>query len=145
MGAGAGHWIGVAAFGLLLAARPALAAEPNDEEAHAPSAVLVRPLVPTPAAAAGVSRVKPERSGFAEAGLAVSIVELPAQGVQLGPQQRRHHAISFATEQPKKFLRSLGVEATDCSTQFRFPSRLRQSNQGIKYEVQGQARFVCNF
>jgi hypothetical protein len=145
MGAGAGRWIGVAAFGLLLAALPAFAAEPNEDKAREPSAVLVRPLAPAAAAAAGLPRVKSLRSGFAEAGPGVSVVELPPHGVQLGPQQRRHHAISFATEQPRRLLRSLGLEATDCSTQFRFPSRLRQSKEGIKYEVQGQVRFVCNF
>jgi len=144
MGAGAGHWIGVAAFGLLLATLPAFAAEPKEEEAHEPSALLLRPLGPTAAAAAALPRVRSQRSGFAEAGLGVSIVELPPQGVQLGPQ-RRHHAISFPTERPKELLRPLGLEATDCSTWIRFPSRLRQTNQGIKYEVQGQVQFGCSF
>lgn len=82
--------------------------------------------------------------GFAEAELGVSIVELPPQGAQLGPQ-RRHHAIGFATERPKELLRSLGLEATDCSTRIRVPSRLRQSNLGIKAEVQGQVQFGCSF
>ena len=144
MGARAGHWIGVAAFGLLLAALPASAAEPKEEEAHEPSALLLRPLGPTAAAAAALPRVRSQRSGFAEAGLGVSVVELPPQGAQLGPQ-RRHHAISFATERPRELLRAVGLEATECSTRIRFPSRLRQTSQGIKYEVQGQVQFGCSF
>jgi len=144
MGAAAGHWIGVAAFGLLLAALPAFAEGPKEEEAHEPSALLLRPLVPTAAAAAAQPHIPSHRSGFAGAGLGVSVVELPPLGAQLGPQ-RRHHAISFATERPKELLRSLGLDATDCSTQIRFPSRLRQTNQGIKAEVQGQVQFGCSF
>jgi hypothetical protein len=144
MDAGAGNWIGVAAFGLLLAALPAFAEDPKDAVAHEPSAVLLRPLGPTAAAAAAQPHISSLRSGFVGAGLGVSIVELPPQGVQLGPQ-RRHHAISFATERPKELLRSLGLEATDCSTWVRFPSRLRQTNQGIKAEVQGQVQLGCSF
>jgi hypothetical protein len=144
MGAGAGHWIGVAAFGLLLATLPAFAEEPKEEEAHEPSALLLRPLVSTAAAAASQPHIPSHRSGFAGAGLGVSVVELPPQGAQLGPQ-RGHHAISFATERPKELLRSLGLDATDCSTRIRFPSRLRQTNQGIKAEVQGQVQFGCSF
>lgn len=144
MGAGPGHWIGVVAFGLLLAALPALAADPKEDEAHEPSAVVLRPVVPAAAAAETTPRVRSQRLGFADAGFGVSLVELPPQGVQLGPQ-RPHHAISFATEQPKKLLRSFGLEATDCATRFRFPSRLRQSPQGIKYEVQGQVQLGCSF
>ena len=145
MCAGTGHWIGVAAFGLLLAALPAFAEEPKEEEAREPSVLLLRPLVPTTAAAAAQPHILGHRSGFVGAGLGVSVVELPAQGTQLGPQQRRHHAISFATERPKELLRSLGLDATDCSTRIRFPSRLRQTNQGIKAEVQGQVQFGCSF
>jgi hypothetical protein len=74
----------------------------------------------------------------------VSIVELPPEGAQRGPQ-RPHHAISFATERPKELLRSLGLDATDCSTRIRFPSRLRQSNQGVKIELQGQVQLGCSF
>jgi hypothetical protein len=143
-GACVGHWIGAAAFGLLLAAPPALAEEPKEEEVYEPSALLLRPLVPTAAAAAAQPDVPSHRPGFAEAAFAVSVVELPLQGAQLGPQ-RRHHAISFATERLKELLRSLGLDATDCSTRLRFPSRLRQSNLGIKAEVQGQVQFGCSF
>jgi hypothetical protein len=145
MGAAAGRWIGVAAFGLLLAALPAFAEEPGEDGASKPSVLLLRRLVPTEAAGATAQpHVPGRRLGFAEAGLGVSIVELPAQGVQLGPQ-RRHHALSFATEQPREFLRSLGLEATECSTRVRFPSRLHQSNKGIKAEVQGQVQLGCSF
>ena len=145
MCAGVGHWIGVAAFGLLLATLPAFAEEPKEAEAHEPSTLLLRPLVPTAAAAVAQPQIPNHRLGFAGAGLGVSFVELPPQGTQLGPPQRRHHAISFATEKPKELLRSLGLEATDCSTRLRFPSRLRQTNQGIKAEVQGQVQFGCSF
>ncbi|HET9206258.1 MAG TPA: hypothetical protein VFO28_08490 [Burkholderiaceae bacterium] len=146
MGAGAGKWIGVAAFGLLLAALPAFAEEPKEGEAHEPNSLLLRPPMPPMAAAAARSQIPSHRSGFAAAGLGVSIVELPPQGTQLGPQQqRRHHAISFATERPKEFLRSLGLDATECSTRIRVPSRLRQTNQGIKAEVQGQVQLGCSF
>jgi len=144
MGAGAGHWIGVTAIGLLLAALPAFAEEPQEQEARKPSALLLRPVVPTAAAVAAQAHVPDHRWGFAEAGLGVSVVELPPQGAQLGPQ-RRHHAISFAAEGPKEFLRSLGLDATDCSTRIRFPSRLRQTNLGIKAEVSGQVQFGCNY
>lgn len=146
MGAAAGHWIGVTAFGLLVVALPASAEEPPVEEARQSSPVLLRPQVPAEAAAAAAQRRVPSpRLGFADAGLGVSVVELPAQGVQLGPQQRRHHAFSFATEGPRNFFRSLGVDATDCSTRIRFPSRLHQSNQGIKAEMQGQVQLGCSF
>jgi len=144
MGASAGHWIGVAALGGLLAALPAFAEDPEKEVAHEPSVLLLRPVLRSAATAAAQSNAPSERTGFAAAGFGLSVVELPPQGAQLGPQ-RRHHAISFATERPKEFLRSFGLDATDCSTRIRFPSRLRQTNLGIKAEVQGQVQFGCSF
>ena len=144
MCAAAGHWIGVAAFGLLFAALPACAEEAG-EDARGPSSLLLRPVMPAPAAAAAAPlRAPTRRSGFADAGFGVSIVELPAQGTSLAPQ-RRHHALSFATEPPRALLRSLGVDAAECSTRVRFPSRLHQTTQGIKAEVQGQVQFGCSF
>ena len=144
MGAGAGRWIEVAAFGLLLAALPASAEEPEEPAAHGPSTLVLRARVPIAAAAAAQLHTQTRPSGFTDAGLGVSVVELPPEGAQLGPQ-RRHHAISFGAEGPKQFLRSLGLDAADCSTRIRFPSRLRQTTEGIKAEVRGQVQFGCSY
>jgi hypothetical protein len=45
-------------------------------------------------------------------------------------------------------LRSLGLDATECSLRFRLPSRIkpaRDAAAGVRFEVQAQAGLGCRF
>lgn len=79
-----------------------------------------------------------------------TVIELPVEGAALPSlgRQRAHHALSIATDAPKPFLRSLGLDATDCSVRFRLPSRItpsRESATGMRLDVQAQAGLGCRF
>jgi hypothetical protein len=81
---------------------------------------------------------------------AISVVELPAPlaGLPGGARQRAHHALSIATDAPKPFLRSLGLDATDCALRLRLPSRIapsRETRTGLRLDVQAQAGLGCRF
>ena len=76
---------------------------------------------------------------------AFSLVEVPAQSVPLGPPQRAHHALQFAADAPKRWLRSVGVIASDCSTRVRFPSRFKQTSEGIAADLGAQVMFACMY
>jgi hypothetical protein len=144
MCAGVDHWIGVAAFGLLLATVPAFAEEPKEAEAHERA----------PFCFALWSRQRPPRRrslkfrviGWAlpERGSVCSFVELPPQGTQLGPPQRRHHAISFApkSQRASALARSGGhsIAARGSLSQPAAPDE-----PGHQAEVQGQVQFGCSF
>jgi hypothetical protein len=80
---------------------------------------------------------------------AITVIELPPPltGLPVG-QQRTHHALSIATDAPKPFLRSLGLDATECSLRLRLPSRIkpaRDAAAGVRLEVQAQAGLGCRF
>ncbi len=60
----------------------------------------------------------------AGAALPGAVIELPAPDAD-GPAKRKHHALSFAAETPKRLLRSIGFETTECRTQLRMPLKLR--------------------
>jgi hypothetical protein len=79
-----------------------------------------------------------------------TVLELPppTTGLPEAARQRAHHALSFSTDAPKPFLRSLGLDATDCSVRLRMPSRItpsRGSSTGIAVDVQAQAGLGCRF
>ena len=80
---------------------------------------------------------------------AVSVVELPLPGAALpgAARQRAHHALSFATDAPKPFLRGLGIDATECSLRLRLPSRIAAPAVGarLRLDVQAQAGLGCKF
>lgn len=61
----------------------------------------------------------------------IQLVELPREPSVIGPPPKRaHHAISIGMEAPKQFLRSMGLDATECATRFRLPSKLGKSQAG---------------
>lgn len=80
---------------------------------------------------------------------AITVIELPASTNGLpGGRQRAHHALSIATDAPKPFLRSLGLDVTECSMRLRMPSRItpsRESAAGVRVEIQAQAGLGCRF
>jgi len=81
---------------------------------------------------------------------AISVIELPhpLAGLPGAARQRAHHALSIATDAPKPFLRSLGLEASECTLRLRLPSRLtpsRDSAAGLRLDVQAQAGLGCRF
>lgn len=79
---------------------------------------------------------------------AITVIELPANNVRWpgGARERPHHALSFAAEAPKHFLRSLGLEASDCATRLRLPSRIKPAREsGARVEVQAQVGLACRF
>jgi len=78
------------------------------------------------------------------------VIELPPPlaGLPGTGRQRTHHALSFATDAPKPFLRSLGIDATDCALRLRLPSHLvpsRDSGAGVRLDIQAQAGLGCRF
>jgi len=81
---------------------------------------------------------------------AVTVIELPPlnAGLPGAGRQRSHHALSFSTDAPKPFLRSLGIDATECSLHLRLPTRIkpsRDSRSGMTVDVQAQAGLGCHF
>ena len=80
---------------------------------------------------------------------AITVIELPPPTTGLpGGRQRPHHALSIATDVPKPFLRSLGLDVTECSMRLRMPSRIspsRESAAGVRVEIQAQAGLGCRF
>lgn len=78
----------------------------------------------------------------------ITVIELPADGPRLpgGARERPHHALSFAADAPKHFLRSLGLDATDCATRLRMPSRIKSAREsGARVEVTAQVGLACHF
>ena len=80
----------------------------------------------------------------------ITVLELPPSRVGLpgAGRERAHHALSIATDAPKPLLRSLGLDASECSLRFRLPSRLAPSRglgAGLHLEVQAQAGLGCRF
>lgn len=77
-----------------------------------------------------------------------TVIELPATTAPGFGRPRAHHALSIATDAPKPFLRSLGLDATECAVRFRLPSRItpsRESSTGVRLDVQAQAGLGCRF
>ncbi len=76
-----------------------------------------------------------------------TIVELPPPaGPFAGAPRRAHHALSFRAEAPKRWLNAIGVDATDCATRIRFPSRItRSADGGAQAELAAQMQFSCRF
>ena len=77
-----------------------------------------------------------------------TVIELPATTPPGFGRPRSHHALSIATDAPKPLLRSLGLDATECSLRFRLPSRItpsRESSTGLRLDVQAQAGLGCRF
>lgn len=77
----------------------------------------------------------------------VRIVELPPEGLPgTAGAQRVRHALSVRSEAPQRMLRSLGVDASDCSTRLRVPTKLRQgSGGGIDVAVRAHVGLACRF
>ena len=136
--AGMGPWLG-----LLCCTASAADGVPAAEAAAASAAVLpavrLRPL-PEPERGA-----RTEDPAFAP----VSIVELPRLGIPndgTPGSQRAHHALSLRSDGPTRMLRSMGMDAADCATRFRMPSKLKQERGGaVNVEVQAQIGLSCRF
>ena len=80
----------------------------------------------------------------------ITVIELPAMAAALpgGERQRSHHALSFATDAPKPWLRSLGLDPSECSLRFRLPTQIKPSRfaaGGVRVELQAQAGLGCKF
>lgn len=102
------------------------------------------------AAGAGSRASEPEAAAPRRAPSVISVIELPppVTGLPGGARQRSHHALSIATDAPKPLLRSLGLDATDCSLRFRLPTRIKSSREtasGLSVELQAQAGLGCRF
>lgn len=136
-------WRVVAMGVLTLAASAPVAADEGEEAAHAAAAPAPRagPLRVVPAIASPWT-MRPARPGATAWG--IGVVEMPATTLLPGPR-RPHHALSIASESPRHLLRSIGIEATDCSTRFRLPTKLRQFGGGVQADVQGQLLLACRF
>lgn len=75
----------------------------------------------------------------------LSVVELPPEGIPNG-RTRPRHALSVSSEYPKMMLRSMGIDATDCATRFRVPTKLkRDAEGGSNIEVRADLGLACRF
>jgi hypothetical protein len=63
----------------------------------------------------------------------------------VGKPERKHHAIGFATDAPKAMLRSIGIDATECSTRVRLPTRFKPAREGGSADVTLQLGLGCKF
>lgn len=135
-------------FGLALIACCAVAraaepdaAEPVAEPAPPPmqwSAPRSVPLWTVRAA----EELRPQKAAVAGS---FSIVELPSQAIPGTRAPRPQHALSIRSQAPQRMLRSMGIEATDCATRLRMPSKLKQSGGGINISVQAHIGLACRF
>lgn len=117
------------------------AAEPVAEPAPAPiqwSAPRSVPLWTVRAA----EELRPQKAAAASG---FSIVELPSQTIPGTRAPRPQHALSIQSQAPQRMLRSMGIEATDCATRLRMPSKLKQSGGGINLSVQAHVGLACRF
>lgn len=136
-------WRVVAIGVLTLAASAPVAADEGEDAAHAAAAPAPRtgPLRVAPVIASPW-RMRPVRAVATDWG--IGVVEVQATTLLPGPR-RPHHALSIASESPRHLLRSIGIEATDCSTRFRLPTKLRQFGGAVQADVQGQLLLACRF
>ncbi|WP_421885075.1 hypothetical protein [Methylibium sp.] len=135
---------GVAWLGLTAALCSAGAVETAPREDAAPNTPwTVKPASPSwPARAQTELRDTTRQDGA----LKLSIVELPRADVPgAGRPRRAHHALSMSSETPQRMLRSIGVEATDCATRFRLPTKLRQDRDGSSVEMRAHLGLACRF
>lgn len=75
----------------------------------------------------------------------LAIVELPSDAAP-GTRQRPRRALSVPSDTPRLFLRSMGFEASECSTRFRLPTKLkRDAESGTSIEVRAHLGLACSF
>lgn len=74
-----------------------------------------------------------------------SVVEFRAPQVPGFAPGRVHHALSVRSEWTARQLRGIGLEVSDCTAQFRMPTRFRQqsANAEAGFEMQAQVRLSC--
>jgi hypothetical protein len=75
----------------------------------------------------------------------LAIVELPSDAAP-GTRQRPRRALSVPSESPRLFLRSIGIEANECATRFRLPTKLkRDAESGTSIDVRAHLGLACSF
>jgi hypothetical protein len=132
--------LGASLLGLALAAVPdARAAQPSETEASS-----TEPLPEVHESwARRASRDLRRPPTTISQGLA--IVELPSEAAP-GTRQRPRRALSVPSESPRFFLRSIGIEADECATRFRLPTKLRRdAESGTSIEVRAHLGLACSF
>lgn len=100
-----------------------------------------------PVSAATQAAPTERQASWARLSGGLRVIELRPEGVPLGPPPKRHHhALSMSTEAPKRLLRGLGLDATDCATRFRMPSKLQRGRDGsVNVELSAQLGMACRF
>jgi hypothetical protein len=77
------------------------------------------------------------------------VITLPPDNAALPiGRQRQHHALDIATDAPRSALRSLGMDASDCSVRLRLPSRLTPAtgpSASARLDIRAQAGLACRF
>jgi hypothetical protein len=75
----------------------------------------------------------------------LAIVELPSEAAP-GTRSRPRRALSVPSESPRLFLRSIGIEASECATRFRLPTKLKRDvESGTSVQVQAHLGLACSF
>lgn len=72
------------------------------------------------------------------------VVDVEPERLPGAAQGRARHALRMRAEWPRAALRSMGLSAAECTTQFRMPSSLGR-NGGFSIEVQAQMRVACSY
>lgn len=72
----------------------------------------------------------------------LSIAELPNPS---GNGSRPQRSLRVRSNWAQQAMRSLGVEASDCAVHLRAPSRIGQSRDGVRVDIQAQVRLGCRF
>jgi hypothetical protein len=135
---------GIAWLGLTATLCSAVAVETAPRDDAAPNT----PWTVQPASPSWPSRAQSELRDATrqDSAFKLSIVELPRHDLPgAGRPRRAHHALSVSSETPQRMLRSIGVEATDCATRFRLPTKLRQDRDGSSVEMRAHLGLACRF
>lgn len=118
--------------------------------ASAPPIVVGRPGFVRPGAAAlypGTGAPPTARAGGLDFSR-LSVVEIPVEpGPRIGAPSRPHHALSLRSDTMRGAMRSLGLDASECATQFRAPTRWRPAGPNTEggLDTQVQVRLTCRF
>lgn len=76
----------------------------------------------------------------------LSVVEIEPERVpgEVAPRRSRH-ALNVRSQWPVAALRSLGIQASECTTQYRMPSALRFNGGNVSLNVSAEVRLACRF
>ena len=136
------------AIGLLFAGGgAALAADPALEQGLAQPGLTIAAVQAAGPAAWSNAAATDGRLQAALSRSSFSLIELPQEGPPGSRAKRPRRALSFRSETPQRMLRTIGVEASDCYTRLRVPTRVTRDETTGDRDVRFAAHvgFACKF